>query len=87
MSVMQKIVLAVLPRKWAHNIEVASRDWIARCPCGFERSYWDGGGIRWTGGGKENVYLYCWHCGQSRWHTIYRKPSADGPEVARGHGA
>jgi hypothetical protein len=82
MSLLQKLLVTLLPRKWAERMEAASRSWIARCPCGFERSFWDAGGIRWKAGGKEKVYLSCPHCGQSHWHTIYRKLATDEAKAA-----
>ena len=78
MSSIQKFVVAVLPKKWAASIEAASRTWTARCcSCSFERSFWDAGGIRWKGAGKEKVYLSCPKCGQAHWHTIYKRQAND----------
>jgi hypothetical protein len=87
MSLLQKLIVAVLPKKWAESIEAASRNWIARCPCGFERSFWEAGGIRWKAAGKEKIYLLCSHCGKSHWHTIYRKRVADEAKAAHSHSA
>ena len=73
MSTLQKLIVAVLPKKWSDSIEAGSRTWIAHCPCGFERSFWEAGGVRWKAGGKEKVYLSCPQCGRSHWNTIYQK--------------
>ncbi len=87
MSLLQKLLVTLLPRKWAESMEAASRNWTARCPCGFERSFWEAGGIRWKAGGKEKIYLSCPQCGQSQWHTIYRKPATGKASVAPDHPA
>ena len=39
--------VALLPKKWAGSMERESRTWMARCSCGFERTIWEAGGIRW----------------------------------------
>jgi len=78
MSPLQKLMLAVLPKKWAARVEAESRTWIARCSsCGFERSFWELGGIRWKAAGSERRYLYCPKCGQARWHTISKRQTPD----------
>jgi hypothetical protein len=82
MSTLQKLVTAVVPKKWAESMEAESRTWIARCSCGFERSFWEAGGIRWKAAGSERRYLSCPHCGRSHWHTIYKKQTGDVPARA-----
>jgi hypothetical protein len=57
-------------------MEAESRSWMVRCDCGFERSVWDMGGIRWKARGRSRNYLKCPGCGQYTWHTITRKPSS-----------
>jgi hypothetical protein len=73
MSLLQKLFVGLLPRKWVESMEVSSRAWMTRCPCGFERSLWEAAGIRWKGSGKEHLYLSCPKCGQSHWNTVYKK--------------
>jgi len=87
MSSLQKLFVAVLPKKWAESMEAESRNWIARCPCGFERSFWEAGGIRWKAAGRERRYLSCPHCGHSRWHTIYKRRATQEPEAVHSHSA
>lgn len=76
MGLMQKFFMKVLPKKWAESMEAESRAWIARCPCGFEQSIWELGGIRWKAAGKDHQYFRCSHCGKWHWHTIYKKQSS-----------
>jgi len=78
MSPLQKLVVAVLPKKWAASVEAESRVWIARCSsCGFERSVWELGGIRWKAAGTVRRYLFCPRCGQAHWHTISKWQTAE----------
>ena len=76
MSTLQKFVVLLLPKKWAESMEAESRAWIARCSCGFERSFWDTGGIRWKAAGNERRILFCPYCGKSCWHTLCKKSAA-----------
>ena len=87
MSLVQKLFVALLPKKWAERVEAESRTWMARCSCGFERSIWEAGGIRWKAAGKEHCYLSCPHCGQSHWHTIYKPRATEETEAPHRHSA
>lgn len=63
-----------VPRSWAASMEAESREWMVRCgACGYERSVWDLGGIRWKAAGTSKQYRRCPSCGQRSWHTIYRR--------------
>ena len=73
MSFFQKLFTALLPRKAAQDMEADSRSWMVRCKCGYERSVWDMGGIRWRAAGNPRWFMRCPHCGQRSWHTVYRK--------------
>lgn len=78
MNSLQKLVVAILPEKWAASMESESRTWIMRCSsCGLERSVWEAGGIRWKAAGTVRRYLFCPKCGVSRWHTIYKRQTED----------
>jgi holo-[acyl-carrier protein] synthase len=74
MSSLQKLLFAILPRKWARSLESESRAWIFRCSCGFEQSWWDAGGIRWKAAGHPRRWMRCPHCGQNTWHTTSKNP-------------
>ncbi|MBN1891066.1 MAG: hypothetical protein JW850_23925 [Thermoflexales bacterium] len=75
MTFIQRFFSAILPRAWADEMRAESLSWMARCTCGFERSIWETGGIRWKASGTPRRRMNCPHCGQSTWHTIYRKPT------------
>jgi transposase-like protein len=79
MTLLQKLVLSLVPKKWAASLEAESRSWMIRCPCGHEQSVWDAGGIRWKAAGKPRWLHRCPRCGLT-WHTLYKKPAeAPGP--------
>ena len=78
MTLIQKLFLAVLPKKWADDMQVESRAWRIRCcGCGASRSVWEAGGIRWRAAsvGKRTV-VHCSHCGGFRAAVIERVPAA-----------
>jgi hypothetical protein len=79
MSTIQKFLLAVLPAKWAQNLETESRQWIMKCPsCSHEKSIWDLGGIRWGAAGKPKRLMMCPQCRQLTWHEVSRRDAATG---------
>lgn len=74
MSRLQRFFTRIVPREWAEQMEAESRRWTLRCPnCGFERSVWAMGGIRWRAAGNSRNMLRCPNCGQRAWHTLYEK--------------
>ena len=77
MSLIQKFFMAIFPASWARSMEADSREWMMRCRCGFERSIWDMGGIRWKARGTSRNYMRCQGCGKRSWQTTYRKTSGN----------
>ena len=69
-TLIQQIFLRLVPRRWAESMVAESRAWHARCPCGYSRSIWDLGGIRWRAAGNPKRKLNCPECGQQTWHTV-----------------
>jgi DNA-directed RNA polymerase subunit RPC12/RpoP len=64
-------------------MEAESRAWMVRCPhCGFERSVWDMGGIRYKAAGTSRNYMRCPSCGKRGWNRIYWSGGAPGVEPA-----
>lgn len=75
MSAIQRLMIRILPKRWAEDMERDSRRWMLRCrTCGLERSVWDAGGIRWKASGKPTTATYCPTCGQNRLHDLYKTP-------------
>jgi hypothetical protein len=83
MSLLQRIFTAVLPRRWAESMEADSRRWLVRCSCGFARSVWDLGGIRWQATSRPRTFprtfIKCPQCGQRSWHRVTRELSETSP--------
>ena len=74
MSGIQRFFVRIFPKSWAESMEAESRQWTVKCPnCGFERSIWDMGGIRWKAYGNSRNLMKCPNCGQTSWHTLYKK--------------
>jgi len=81
MSWIQKFFIATLPASWAKSMEAESRRWHLKCQqCGFEKSYWESGGIRWKAKGNPLTLAKCPHCGQKSWHQTYLKETG-GPKA------
>jgi hypothetical protein len=78
MSRTQRFVTGIVPRTWAASMEAESRTWMVRCrSCGFERSIWELGGIRWNAKGSKWTWGRCPNCGKRGWHKIYRRDQTD----------
>lgn len=73
MSPVQKVFTKILPKKWAHHMEEDSRRWMVQCACGYERSVWELGGIRWKARGTPRRYTKCPACHKSSWHKVYKR--------------
>lgn len=70
----------------AEDIERESREWWITCPsCGFERTYWDIGGVRYKAKSKGKwVGQRCPRCGKRGMHPVEHRPGSgardqDGP--------
>ncbi len=71
MSPTQRLATRILPQSWADAMEAESRAWIVQCKsCGFERSVWDVGGIRWKALGSKWTFGRCPNCGKLGWHHV-----------------
>lgn len=75
MSLLQRFFVRLLPRRWARQMEAESRTWFLRCSCGFARSVWDLGGIRWKAAGRPRTYSpgKCPQCGRRSWLQLTRE--------------
>ncbi len=72
----------VFPESWARSMEADSRAWMMHCEkCGFERSFWDMGGIRWKAHGNQRNYMRCLNCGERSWHRAYKKENDKSPNA------
>jgi hypothetical protein len=78
MSRIQQLITRFVPRDWATAMETESRAWMVQCQaCGFERSVWELGGIRWKARGTTRTFGRCPNCGRLSWHKIYRRDQTE----------
>jgi len=57
----------------ASGMEAESRSWMVQCPhCGYERSVWEMGGVRYKAAGTSRWLRRCPNCGKMGWHKVYR---------------
>ncbi len=69
------LFLRLLGAEGAAAAEAESRAWLVTCPdCGFSRSVWDMGGVRYKAAGTARRLLRCPNCGQRGWHRIHKGP-------------
>ena len=74
MNFFQKLLTAIVPRRWADEMEAESRMWMLHCNvCGLKRSVWEMGGVRWKAAGRASRRMHCSQCGQITWHTLYHR--------------
>lgn len=78
MNGLQKFMLFVLPlRRWKEAAVVESKEWMCRCTvCGFERSVWEAGGIRFKAFGNKREYQSCPECKKGRWFVLHHPTRA-----------
>jgi hypothetical protein len=64
MSLIQKLVLTLLPKEWSQAIQSESQSWYLRCPeCGNTRSLWEIGGIRYKAYSvRKKALIWCPQC-------------------------
>jgi hypothetical protein len=80
LSRIQQVISRVVPAAWTASMEAESRTWMVRCrSCGFERSIWELGGIRWKGSGRTWTWGRCPNCGKLGVHTISRRDPPASP--------
>jgi len=78
MSRAQRFFTRLAGAETAAAMEAHSRAWMVQCThCGFERSIWDLGGIRYKAAGKPRMLMRCAKCGTRGWHKVHK--AADFP--------
>jgi hypothetical protein len=81
MSIWQKLFARHHPGEPMGDVEAESRSWMVQCPCGFEISIWELGGVRYGAVSKGKKLLRrCRQCGKIRWHRVYKKQT-DSPQT------
>jgi hypothetical protein len=70
----RNLILKIVPDRMAVSMEAESREWMTGCrTCGWERSVWDAGGLRWKAKGKSRTRMSCLQCNKNRWAEVSRK--------------
>ncbi|MEO6458008.1 MAG: hypothetical protein ABIO92_07010 [Chloroflexia bacterium] len=73
-SGVQKFFTGLVSASTAARMEADSRTWMLQCPkCGYERSIWDMGGIRYKAVGNSRNFMRCVNCGERSWHQMYKQ--------------
>ena len=82
LSGVQKLFTGMFSPATAARMEADSRMWMVQCPkCGYEKSIWELGGIRYKAAGNPRRLMRCPNCGEISWHKIYRR-EGPAPEVS-----
>lgn len=76
MSGFQKFIKLITSKRTFEAMEAESRLWMVTCECGWSRSVWDMGGIRYKGGGNPRTLGKCPGCGEKKWFTLVKHQSA-----------
>jgi len=77
LSFVQRIARFLLPARAFAALEAGTRPWVLQCPaCGFSRSLWELGGIRYKASGTPRHPARCHGCGKTGWHRIVRTDGA-----------
>src|SRR4051794_39878345 len=75
----QKGITGRVSPETAATMEAESRTWMVRCPyCGYERSVWEMGGVRYKAAGRSRQLRRCPQCGRQSWHIVYRQEGEAG---------
>ncbi|MBN1643513.1 MAG: hypothetical protein JW856_01645 [Dehalococcoidales bacterium] len=72
MTLIQRLLMTILPDRLAKSMEEESRAWLMQCPCGYEISVWEAGGIRYKAAGKSMRLRHCPTCGHMTWHRLHK---------------
>lgn len=77
MTAIQKFFMKILPKHWAEDLRAKSEHWKIRCTsCGFSRSIWEAGGIRWKAASKgKRTFVLCPGCRQLTGAAIEYDPN------------
>ncbi len=74
MSIWHRLFGSLFSETRMRDMEAESRNWMVKCPCGFERSIWELGGVRYRARSRGKKMLgRCPQCGRIRWHSVYKK--------------
>lgn len=72
MSRFQKLMRLILPKQLFQKMEAESKAWMVTCDCGYSRSVWDIGGMRYKSKDNNKTYGKCPSCGQMKWLQLVK---------------
>jgi RNase P subunit RPR2 len=74
-TLIQRLILKLLPKRWSTAIRAESEEWVLTCEgCGTVRSLWEMGGVRYKGTSRDKrTLIWCGQCNQIRWMKVERK--------------
>ena len=76
----QKLFTGLVSPATAAKMQAESESWVYQCPyCGFERSVWDAGGVRYKAAGTARVLRRCPQCGRAAWQRVVRRAAPGAP--------
>jgi hypothetical protein len=78
MTLIQRLVVSLLPKRWSDAIRTESQSWLLSCSvCGVTRSVWDMGGIRYKAASTgRRVVVWCGQCKKFREMSLERKSTS-----------
>jgi hypothetical protein len=74
MSLIQRLLMRVLPERCAQDLKASSESWRIVCGnCGDSRSVWEAGGVRWRArSAGKRVWQRCPGCELNSWAAVER---------------
>ncbi len=76
MSGIQKFCKLIFPKRLFEAMEAESRQWHITCECGYSRSIWDVGGMRYKSKDNNKTYGKCPGCNRRKWLFLVKKEPA-----------
>lgn len=87
LSLTQRAALAGASEERRADIEYESSQWMVACPCGWEQSVWDLGGVRYGAKGEKTQLRRCEACGKRERHQVYYAGDTSPKRIAPEAGA
>lgn len=75
MSGFQKLMKLFIPRTTFQKMEAESRSWFLTCDCGYSKSIWEIGGMRYKSKDNNKTFAKCPNCGKRKWLKLVQSPA------------
>jgi hypothetical protein len=73
MSIIQKILKAAFSEKFFQKIKKESQNWIIECKCGYSKSMWEAGGVRFCATPAKKIWGRCPMCKKFGFFRVTKK--------------